>query len=283
MKETVSSSHWDMLPEKPNYGYYYFKPYMLMLAFFVVVGLLILAYAIRINQLIVFGIGVAIVVYGILTTIAWALARYIIPGNRIKFARNIATSLNLSGSEVILDVGSGRGLYAIEFAEKLKTGKVIGIDIWEPDRIANLTHHHKLSQPTGNTISNARQNARIEGVDHKIEFISMDANHLEFENHSFDLVVCGFVISHLKQYGMPVLIELRRVLKPGCRLILIDNFRDFTYLLLSTPHLFILSYLKGSKAKQLTKKRWISMITKAGFKIIHFETGRSIVVIEGKV
>ena len=74
--------------------------------------------------------------------------------------------------------------------------------------------------------------------------------------------------------------EMKRVLKPGGRLVLIDNARDFTYFLLSTPHLFIYSYLRGTKAKRLTKKKLISRIEKAGCKINRLKARRGIITVE---
>jgi ubiquinone/menaquinone biosynthesis C-methylase UbiE len=268
---------------KPQYGYYYFKPYMLMLLFFVISGCSFLFLGIIMKKPLMTGGALFIIFYGIFTTLGWILARYVIPGNRIKIAKDIVHSLNISGKEMILDVGSGRGLYAIEVAKKLSTGKVIGIDIWDEAEIDNLIFHHRLSQPTGNIIKNARKNAVIEGVDNKIEFISMDANHLKFASNSFDVVICGFVIGHLWKFSPAILKEIYRVLKPGGRLIIIDSVRDLTYLLLSTPHLFILSYLKGTKARWLTKQNWYSLIMNAGFKISRFKARRSIISVEGQV
>jgi ubiquinone/menaquinone biosynthesis C-methylase UbiE len=215
----------------------------------------------------------------VLTTIGWILARYVIPGNRIKFARNIVKNLELSGSETILEVGSGRGLYAIEIAKLLKTGRVTAIDVWEPPKSMNF-YYHKLSQPTGNTIYNAKRNAEIEGVDKKIDFINMNGNSMKFESRSFDIVLGAFVVGHQGMYGLNMLKEMNRVLKPGGRIVLIDNFRDFTYFLLATPHLFVLSYLRGKKAKILAKDNWKKMINKANLKIRQIKTKKSIIVID---
>ncbi len=265
---------------KPKYGYYCLKPYLLSLSLLMVLGFVLISYGLLVNHKLLFLIGIAIIAYAILTTAGWWLARYLIPGNRIKIARKIAISLDLSGSELILDVGSGRGLFAIEVAKILTKGKVIGIDLWESQRVNNSTSHHKLSQPTGNTISNARKNARIEGVEHKIEFLNMDATQLNFDTNSFDLTISGFVINHLWEYRFNVLKEIHRILKPGGRLILIDNYCDLTYFFLSTPHLFVLSYLRGKKAKMLTKKNWIKTFQKANFNIIKFYNRMGIIVIE---
>jgi len=265
--------------KKLKYGYYYFKPYMAMLMLFTIVGFGLVLFMPKDYQILFYILGIGIFLYGVLTTIGWAFARYVIPGSRIEFARDIVTSLSLTGKELVLDVGSGRGLYAIEAAKALTSGKVIGIDIWDSNQLPNLIHHHKLSQPTGNTILNAQRNAKIENVEDKIQFINMDANNLEFESDKFDLAICGFVIGHLGRFGPIALNEIKRVLMPGGRLVLIDNFRDFTYFLLSTPHLFILSYLRGTKAKQLTKKNWILMLNNSGFHIHTCGARKGILVI----
>ena len=269
--------------KKPNYGFYYFRPYMLMLAIFLLIGLGVLFIGKGIDRKLVQFVGAAIVIYGILTTLGWALARYVIPGNRIIFAKKIASSLGLKGDEVVLDVGSGRGLYAIEVAKLLTKGKVVAIDLWNKERMPDSVYHHKLSQPTGNSILNALKNAEIEGVSEKIQCQNMDAIHLQFDTNSFDIAICGFVIGHLREYGLDVLQEIKRILKPGGRLIIIDNFRDMTYFLLSTPHLFVLSYLRGAKARRLTKRNWIKNIDEAGFNLCRLESRKSIIVIEGVI
>jgi len=76
------------------------------------------------------------------------VARYILPGSPVKVAGDLIKSLKLRGDEVILDVGTGRGLYAIEAAKNLSRGKVIGIDIWDPKNVHQyLYHSQKLFDP----------------------------------------------------------------------------------------------------------------------------------------
>lgn len=265
---------------RPHYGYYYFKPYMAMLAVFIISGSSLMFIGQFSELPLIPAAGLFLIIYGIVSTIGWLLARYVIPGNRIDFARKVIRSMDLKGSENVLDIGSGRGIYAIEAAKALTTGRVTGIDVWNPSELEDLRFHHRLSQPTGNTIANARQNAMIEGVGQKVTFINMDANHLKFEDNEFDLVICGFVIGHLWKLGPGILKEIRRVLKPGGRLVLVDSFRDLTYLLLSTPHLFLFSYLKGRKARVFTRENWFSLITGTGFRIGKHQAGKSIMVVE---
>ena len=160
------------------------------------------------------------------------------------------------------------------------SGMVIGIDLWEPEKVKDIVHQHKFSQPSRNTIQNARRNATLEGVDHKIEFINMDANRLQFADNTFDVAVCGFIVGHQGRYIPNTLKEIQRVIKPGGKLVLIDNFRDWTYFLLSTPHLFILSLMRGTKAKQLTDENWKNWVEKAGFQIEKVNKRKGIITIE---
>lgn len=278
---TISQVRRESRTARPKYGYYYFAPYISMLAAFLCAGAAAMALGLQLQSRLIYFIGIATAVYGVLTTIGWALARYVIPGNRVTVARRIICELGLQGSEQVLDVGSGRGLYAIETAGMLTTGRVRGVDIWDPKSVDKLAFHHKLSQPTGNTIENARKNASLAGAADKVEFVNMDAAHLEFADGSFDLVICGFVIGHLWQYQDKVLTEIRRVLKCGGRIVLIDNVRDLTYFLLSCPHMFVWSYLRGRKAKRLSEQNWFKTVIRAGFDIRRWRVGKGIIIIEG--
>ena len=53
---------------------------------------------------------------------------------KLRLRDQLLDSLALCGDERVLDVGCGRGLLAIGAAKRLKTGKVIGIDTWNPLR-----------------------------------------------------------------------------------------------------------------------------------------------------
>lgn len=93
------------------------------------------------------------------------------------------------GKEV-LDYGAGTGQYSLFLARH--GANVVGIDI----------------SPTA--IEIATQRARKEGLDNAA-FRAMDAEHLEFEDHSFD-VVCGAGILH--HLHLPAaMAEVVRVLK----------------------------------------------------------------------
>lgn len=266
--------------EVPKYGYYFFAPYISMLAFFLIAGTVGIFMGVARQSPSIVYLGIATAAYGILTTIGWAVARYVIPGNRVAVARRIVSDLNLNGSERVLDVGSGRGLYAIEAAHRLSSGRVCGVDVWDAATVEDLSFHHRFSQPTGNTVDNAKKNARLAGVSDKVKFINMDAANLKFTESSFDVIICGFVLSHLWRNQREVITELRRVLKAGGRLMIIDNVRDLTYFLLSTPHLFLWSYLRGRKAKRLSRENWLTSIRQSGFRIRHWRMEKGIITVE---
>lgn len=264
---------------RPNYGYYYFKPYMLMLLSFLFIGTVFILWGEHNNLYIWTYLGLGTGIYGLVTTAAWALARYVIPGNRVNVARTILSQHKFSGAERVIDIGSGRGLYAIEAARFLDTGKVVGIDVWVPEALPRLRFQHKFSQPTGNSIANAARNAELAGVKDKVQFINMDAGCLEFKADTFDMAICGFILGHLRNHRRQTIGEVLRVLKPGGKLVLVDNVRDFVYFLLSTPHLFLLSLIRNTKARQLTRDKWLKDISAAGFEIENYRTQKGLIIL----
>ena len=70
--------------KKPRYGYYYCKPYVAMLLVFLVFGAAVNLFGRKTGLSVFNSIGIVIGLYGIVTTLGWALARYVIPGNRIQ-------------------------------------------------------------------------------------------------------------------------------------------------------------------------------------------------------
>ena len=71
---------------------------------------------------------------------------------KLRLRDQLLDSLALRGDERVLDVGCGRGLLAIGAAKRLKNGKVIGIDVFNPFDLS------------GNSPEAAKANAKIEGV-----------------------------------------------------------------------------------------------------------------------
>src|SRR5699024_7150603 len=87
--------------------------------------------------------------------------------------------------EKVLEVGCGRGLVLNAAAQRLTTGKAVGIDLWnERDQ-------------SGNHPDATRKNAAIEGVAEKVEIITGDARHIPFANNTFDVVVSSLAIHNI--------------------------------------------------------------------------------------
>jgi O-methyltransferase/aklanonic acid methyltransferase len=97
----------------------------------------------------------------------------------------------------VLDVATGRGTLLFPAAESVgPQGRVIGIDLSET-----------LVQET------TKELARLK-ISPNVEVRQMDAEHLQFPDESFDLVLCGFAIFFFPQLDH-AMSEFRRVLKPN--------------------------------------------------------------------
>jgi len=106
------------------------------------------------------------------------------------------------GSEVVLDVGCGNGILLLSAVKRLTTGRGIGIDIWTEGSGDN---HPEVFN----------SNARIEGVADRVTLRNEDARHLPYENETFDVVLSGLTMHHMKAEVNKAMREMSRVLKPG--------------------------------------------------------------------
>lgn len=132
---------------------------------------------------------------------------------KLRLREQLLDQLALQDDEKVLDVGCGRGLLAIGAAKRLKTGRVTGIDVWNP---------HDLS---GNSVDAAKENAKAEGVADRVRFESGDARKLVYPDSHFDAVISANALHTLGDDRLreQALRELLRVLKPGGRLLIFDT------------------------------------------------------------
>ena len=66
---------------------------------------------------------------------------------------------------------------------------------------------------------------RAQGMDRRIELLEADAQDLPFADDSFDTVVCTYALCSVPDEALAIS-EMRRVLKDGGRLILVDHIRS---------------------------------------------------------
>jgi ubiquinone/menaquinone biosynthesis C-methylase UbiE len=116
-------------------------------------------------------------------------------------ARRLISMARVSAGQRVLDVGTGTGVVALEAAKALNhEGRCTGIDLSEKMLAAAIT------------------NARRANLTERVDFKVMDAESLQFEAVSFDVVVSLFALLHLPD-PTTALNEMFRVLKPGGTLV----------------------------------------------------------------
>jgi len=107
----------------------------------------------------------------------------------------------------LLDVGCGTGTFEAMLARTKLPVRVVGLDYAEPMcRVAS----DKTQQ---------------EGVSKRVAFVNGDSEHLPFDDGSFDVITCANSFHHYPHQQI-VIHDMKRVLRPGGRLLLIDGFRD---------------------------------------------------------
>ncbi|OKH48918.1 hypothetical protein NIES2101_21540 [Calothrix sp. HK-06] len=120
--------------------------------------------------------------------------------------------IDWKGDENVLDIGTGRGLLMIGAAKRLKTGKAIGIDIWNAVDLS------------GNFIENTFKNVELEGVKDKVEIKHQDVRQMSFTDNSFDVIFSLLCLHNIedKEERALAYCEIARVLKSGGTALIAD-------------------------------------------------------------
>jgi len=92
-------------------------------------------------------------------------------------------------------------------AHRLSSGSVVGVDVWHRDA------------DSGNRADSVLENAKIEGVDHRVEVKEGDARELPFADGTFDVVVSNFVVHDIKNRAdrERMMCEIARMLNASTR------------------------------------------------------------------
>ncbi len=125
-------------------------------------------------------------------------------GRERRFRQALVDLAGLAAGESVLDVGSATGSLAL--AAKRRVGE------------AGVVH---AIEPSAAMVATARRKAKRAGLD-----VALDrgtAQALPYANGTFDVVTCTLVLHQLPHDSWrPALGEMRRVLAPGGRLLLVD-------------------------------------------------------------
>ncbi len=149
----------------------------------------------------------------------WFIDTFLLRGQVRDLRRMVLDLAELRGGHTVLDVGCGTGTLAIGAAARVgAAGRVAAID------------------PAPRQIARARSKAKRAGL--TIDFRVAAIEALPFPDESFDAVTSTLMMHHLpddlKRQGLS---EIRRVLRPGGRLMVCDfksaetNVRDLTELI----------------------------------------------------
>lgn len=107
------------------------------------------------------------------------------------------------GPKTVVDIGVGTGYFAVPLAQRLPSARVIGLDI-EPRMLVVL-----------------QDRAKTNGVADRIDAVQMPDRTLPLADASVDVALMANLYHELPE-RLPFLREVRRVVRPGGRLVMCD-------------------------------------------------------------
>jgi arsenite methyltransferase len=163
-----------------------------LLRFFGIAGVISLVICLLSLRLFIFGQiiqSIIVALSGLAATYLLGMGCLMVYYSKIEKVKDCEKLLNLiqwSGNEQVLDVGCGRGLMLVRAANRLTSGKAIGIDLWQQQ------------DQSDNNSAGTLSNAKIEGVAERIEVQTADMRQLPFPDCSFDVVVSSWAVYNLE-------------------------------------------------------------------------------------
>lgn len=183
-------------------------------------------------------------------------------GNDIKWRKNIYKIAKHYNPKKILDIATGTADIALELS-KIDGCNIIGLDISE--KMLEIGRTKVLNQ----------------SLSEKVTLISGDAENIDYDTESFDLVTIGFGVRNFQNLEKG-LKESHRVLKPKSKLIILETsvptnpLIKFFYLMFSRSFIPFIGqlfskdktaykYLQRSAEKFPSGKNFINVLKKCGF------------------
>jgi ubiquinone/menaquinone biosynthesis C-methylase UbiE len=150
--------------------------------------------------------------------------------------------INLSGAEMVLDVACGTGEFERLVLSKHPQQSMVGVDLSE-EMLA-------IAQRKLHAFPN-------------VAFLNATATALPFADHRFDVVVSANAF-HYFDDPTAALQEMRRVLKPTGRLVILDWCRDFLVCKICD---ILLKFIDPAHRQCYSQSEFHHMLTTSGFKI----------------
>ncbi len=163
------------------------------------------------------------------------LNRFLSAGIDMRWRKKALKHLTEIRPSTILDVATGTADVAIMAAGLLKPEKITGIDISEGMLEIGRKKIHKL------------------GLDKTIELLNGDSEAINFNDNTFDAVTVAFGVRNF-QHLEKGLSEIRRVLKPGGKLMVLE-FSQPTLPLVKPVYTFYMKIVTPSMGKLFSKNR----------------------------
>ena len=158
----------------------------------------------------------------------------------------ILTEVNADHKMTVLDVATGAGHVAMKIAPFVKS--VNAIDI------------------TPKMIEILKQNIQYKNIKNIVAEI-MPADNLEFKEDTFDVITCRFATHHFTNVKK-FLSEIKRVLKPNGKLILVDIIAPETKSMNNFVN-HINKLRDNSHVKQCSEAEWESIFVELNFNILN--------------
>ena len=187
-------------------------------------------------------------------------------GQDMRWRRFVVDKAHLNNGDRVLDLASGTGDIAFEVKSRYPDSRVFAADF---------------------SLGMLHQGKRRKGGD-SLVWVACDAQHLPFEDHSFDAVTFGYLLRNVE--SIPVALkEINRVLKPGGRVVCLDTMPPPAGLMAPFVRLYLkyglpilgrliagdtgsYTYLSDSTLGFQEPKALARLFEEAGFQATHWRT-----------